>query len=146
MKFALATSILLSTVAWVTAQSYAIGWFTLDGGGGTSTGGVYAVSGTLGQPDASAQPMTNGPFALTGGFWSLLAVQMPDAPLLSIERQGADVRVFWPRPATGFVLEQSLTVTGAWAQVAFPYATNATHLSITVPAPAGNKFYRLRRP
>ena len=29
-----------------------ITWQTLDGGGGTSTGGVYAVSGTIGQPDA----------------------------------------------------------------------------------------------
>jgi hypothetical protein len=28
-------------------------WFTIDGGGGTSTGGVYAVSGTIGQPDAA---------------------------------------------------------------------------------------------
>ena len=33
-------------------QNYSIDWFTIDGGGGTSTGGVYAVSGTIGQPDA----------------------------------------------------------------------------------------------
>ena len=56
------------------AQSYSIDWFTIDGGGGTSTGGVYSVSGTIGQPDASLQPMTNGNFSLTGGFWSFLAV------------------------------------------------------------------------
>ena len=36
----------------VRAQSYSIDWFTIDGGGGTSTGGVYSVSGTIGQPDA----------------------------------------------------------------------------------------------
>ena len=29
------------------AQSYSIDWFTIDGGGGTSTGGVYSVSGTI---------------------------------------------------------------------------------------------------
>jgi hypothetical protein len=34
------------------AQSYSIDWFTIDGGVGTSTGGVYSVSGTIGQPDA----------------------------------------------------------------------------------------------
>jgi hypothetical protein len=50
-------------------QTYSIDWFTIDGGGGTSTGGVYGVSGTIGQPDASAQPMTGG------GFWSLFAVR-----------------------------------------------------------------------
>ncbi len=145
MKLTVAASILLSAVALATAQSYSIGWFTLDGGGGTSTGGVYSVSGTLGQPEASAQPMTNGAFSITGGFWSLFAVQMPDAPLLSIERQGANLRVFWPRPATGFVLDQSLTVTGAWSVVSFPYTTNAGDISISVPAPTEPRFYRLRR-
>ena len=37
------------------AQSYAIDWHTIDGGGGTSTGGVYAVSGTIGQHDAGGR-------------------------------------------------------------------------------------------
>ena len=128
------------------AQQFSIDWFKVSGGG-TSTGGVYSVSGTIGQPDANPLPLTGGNYSLTGGFWSLLsALQTPGAPLLSIERQGADVRVFWPLPASGFVLDQSLAVTGAWSQVFFPYATNATAISITVPAPAGNKFYRLRKP
>jgi len=35
------------------AQSYSIDWFTIDGGGGMSTGGVFSVSGTIGQPDAA---------------------------------------------------------------------------------------------
>ena len=130
----------------VLGQSYSIDWYTIDGGGGTSTGGVYSVSATIGQLDASPQPMTGGNFSLTGGFWSLVAVQTPGAPLLSIERQGASVRVFWPLSASGFVLDHSLTVTGAWSQVSFPYTTNATDISITGPAPAGNKFYRLRKP
>ena len=82
---------------------------------------------------------------ITGGFWSIFAVQTPEAPLLSVEREGADVRVFWPLPATGFVLEQSPTATGAWSQVPFPYATNATDISISTPLPNGNKFYRLRK-
>jgi hypothetical protein len=32
------------------AQTYAINWWTMDGGGGTSTGGGYSVSGTIGPP------------------------------------------------------------------------------------------------
>src|SRR5947207_2392022 len=51
------------------AQNYSIGWFTIDGGGGTSTGGVYQVRGTIGQPDAGLT-MSGGNFFLTGGFWS----------------------------------------------------------------------------
>jgi hypothetical protein len=53
------------------------------------------------------------------------------------------VRVYWPLPATGLVLDQSLT--GAWNQVAFPCSTNATQTSITV-SPSANKFYQLRKP
>jgi len=47
---------------------YDLSWHTVDGGGGTSTGGVYALSGTAGQPDASLS-MTGGTYALSGGFW-----------------------------------------------------------------------------
>jgi len=128
------------------AQSYAIDWFTVDGGGGTSTGSVYSVSGSIGQPDSGV--LTGGDYGIEGGFWSFVSlVQSPGAPLLSIERLGTGLRVFWPRPATDFVLEWSPAVgTGAvWAQVPFPYTTNATEISQSVPSPAGNRFYRLRK-
>ena len=51
------------------AQQYSIDWYKIAGGGGTSTGGTYSVSGTIGQPDASG-PMTGGNYSLTGGFWA----------------------------------------------------------------------------
>lgn len=127
------------------AQSYSIDRHTISGGGGTGTGGAFALSGTIGQPDASQQPMTGGNYSLTGGFWSLFVIQTPGAPLLSVERQGETVRVFWPRSATGFVLDQRSTMTGAWSQVTIPLATNATGVSISTPAPTGNKFFRLRK-
>jgi hypothetical protein len=141
--FLCAAAVFLTTSA--RAQQYSIDWHTIDGGGGTSTGGVYSVSGTIGQPDAGE--LSGGNYTIDGGFWGIIAaVQSPGSPLLSIERQGTGVRVFWLKPATGFVLDQSLTVTGAWSQVSFPYATNATDVSITVTSPVENKFYRLRSP
>ena len=61
------------------AQNFTIDWFTIDGGGGTSTGGVYSVSGTIGQPDAGT--MSAGNYSLVGGFWGIVAaVQTPGAP------------------------------------------------------------------
>lgn len=59
----------------VLAGDYVIDWHTADGGGTmSSAGGSYALSGTIGQPDASAPAaMTGGSFALTGGFWVPLA-------------------------------------------------------------------------
>ncbi len=49
---------------------YDLTWNTIDGGGGTSAGGGFELSGTIGQPDASAANMTGDIFALTGGFWA----------------------------------------------------------------------------
>jgi len=133
------------------AQPFAIDWFTIDGGGGMSTGGVYSVNGTIGQPDAGE--MSGGQYSLVGGFWGVVAIQTPGAPLLaiSLNPQLSTIIVSWPLPATGFVLDQTLALSNAppqtvWSQVAMPYQTNATHISITVPMPAGNKFYRLRKP
>jgi len=34
----------------IQGQQYALDWSTVDGGGGTSTGGVYTGTGTAGQP------------------------------------------------------------------------------------------------
>src|SRR5882672_5841106 len=93
-------------------QNYSIDWFTIDGGGGTSTGGVYSISGTIGQPDAGR--LTGASYTLDGGFWGFVGViQTPDAPLLRVERSGPSVRVFWPVPATGFVLDETLTLNGS---------------------------------
>ena len=49
------------------SQAYSIDWYKIAGGGGTSTNGQYAVTGTIGQPDAGGA-MTGGNYSLTGGF------------------------------------------------------------------------------
>src|SRR6266480_7057323 len=89
------------------AQSYAVDWFTIDGGGGTSTGGVFSVSGTIGQPDAGK--MSGGNFTLDGGFWGIIAaVQTAGAPLLRIARTITNtVLVAWPVSGTVFTLQQN---------------------------------------
>jgi hypothetical protein len=61
--------------------SYAISWWTVDGGGGASQGGPYALTGTIGQPDAGG--MAGGTFALRGGFWSGPLEYVAYLPLVS---------------------------------------------------------------
>jgi hypothetical protein len=152
MKTLISLAILTALTATASAQVYGVPWFKVAGGGGTSTGSVYSVSGTIAQADARATSMAGGPFSVTGGYWAFYAVQTPGAPLLSIEELPGGVRVFWPLPATGFVLDESLALASlppatAWSQVPVAtYQTNATHISITVPMPVGSKFYRLRKP
>jgi hypothetical protein len=66
-------------------------------------------------------------------------------PSLTVARTMGAMTISWPL-TTGFVLDQSLTTTGVWSQIAFPYTTNANVISISTPTPTGNKFYRLRKP
>lgn len=56
------------------AETFDLTWNTIDGGGvNGSTGGVFELSGTIGQPDAGL--LSGGVFTLAGGFWS--GIQLP---------------------------------------------------------------------
>jgi hypothetical protein len=129
-------------------QSYSIDWYTIDGGGGTSTGGVYSVSGTIGQPDAS-EPVAGGNFSVTGGFWSLLSVvQTPGAPMLSIALTSTNTAMIsWPSPSTDFTLQQSSDLnTTNWVAPSETIADNGIIKLIIVNPLTGNRFYRLFKP
>jgi hypothetical protein len=125
------------------AQSYAITWHTIDGGGGTSTGGVYSVNGTIGQPDAGPT-MTNGQYAVTGGFWALpSAVQTPGAPTLTIAPAGAgQATISWSPNTPGFILQETWVLSPANWTNSPSGATNP----IVVPATLPTRFYRLFKP
>jgi len=58
------------------AGPYQIDWHTIDGGGGTSAGGLYILTGTIGQPDADWS--RGGKYELLAGFW-------PGGPLCIVE-------------------------------------------------------------
>jgi hypothetical protein len=140
---------LLSAFCFSATAQFSIDWFKIAGGGGTSTGSVYTVSGTIGQPDAGG-PLTNGQYSLTGGFWSLLSVvQTPGSPLLSIAMTPTNTAmIFWPSPSTGFSLQQNTNSVSSlnWSNVVATPADNGTIRYIIVNPPTGNRFYRLVHP
>jgi hypothetical protein len=134
------TSLPLPTSA--VAQSYNIPWYKVAGGGGTSTGGIYSIAGTIGQPDASGA-MTGGNYSLTGGFWALYAVQTPGAPLLTITYFGNQAIVSWSPSVTGWTLQTNANLaTGIWGNYLGPAVNN----SLTNAPPKGNLFFRLAHP
>jgi hypothetical protein len=141
--------VLFLGAAWITAngQTFTLDWFTIDGGGGTSTGGDYSISGSIGQSEAGPL-LGGGQYQVTGGFWSVVAaIQTPGAPLLSIQHVDGKVVVSWPSPSPGFVLqERSDLAAGDWANVTSPLADAGGVRSVTVSSPLGNRFYRLRKP
>ena len=58
---------LVFAVLQVKAQQYSVDWSKVAGGGGTSTGGVYTTTGTIGQPDAGTLSGGNFTVASAGG-------------------------------------------------------------------------------
>ena len=63
----------LSAPTSAQSGSYAISWWTIDGGGATLAGGTYALGGTIGQPDAAL--WSGGDYTLTGGFFGGVAAE-----------------------------------------------------------------------
>ena len=131
----------------VQGQSYSIDWYKVSGGGGTSTGETYQVSGTIGQPDASGA-MTGGNYSLTGGFWALFQVlQTPGAPTLYISHAGNVATVYW-QDVTGWNLYQDsnlATPIASWPASSSPTLTGGTNY-LNITNPAGNLFFRLKNP
>ena len=73
------TCILLFVLTLIISMAfgdYELSWYTIDGGGGRSTGGPYTLTGTIGQSDAAYS--RGGNFELLGGFW-------PGGPLCFVE-------------------------------------------------------------
>lgn len=65
----IATAVLAETLS---GPTYDLSWHSIDGGGGLSSGGVYELTTTIGQHDASGE-MLGGAYTLRGGFMTLPA-------------------------------------------------------------------------
>ena len=126
-----------------------IAWQTADGGGGTSTGGVYVLEGTVGQPDGG-EAMQGGGFEVQGGFWALVElVQMEGAPTLRIANiSTASVTLAWPVPgAEGFQLQHaSSLVEPDWTTVPGTPAVAGSEYQMTTGPLFVKHYYRLHKP
>jgi hypothetical protein len=135
-------AIILTAALSVSAQNYSIDWYTIDGGGGTSSGGPYTLSGTIGQPDAGIH--TGGNYTLVGGFWGAFAVQQVGAPTLYIRPAGpGQVTISWEPNTPGFTLQESTDLglaPAGWNPSPSGGANPTIVPSTTI------KFYRLVKP
>jgi hypothetical protein len=80
----MAVLVLLTTIP-VLAQTggvYDLSWSKIAGGGGTSSGGIFSLGGSIGQPDAGR--MEGGAYVLNGGFW--IEEQEPVTPPGAFEK------------------------------------------------------------
>jgi hypothetical protein len=151
MKNSLSKNVLLGTLFFLAAspfaaraQNYSITWHKIAGGGGASSGGQYAVTGTVGQHDAGG-PLTGGTYSVTGGFWSFISVvPTTGAPTLTITRSGGSVIISWPNTGS-YTLQQNgnLAAPASWAASGYSVTTADGTNSVTVTPAGGSLFFRL---
>lgn len=142
-KLFLLVGLLLPAIGF--AQSYSIDWYKIAGGGGTSTGATYQVTGTIGQPDASGA-MAGGNYSLTGGFWSLISVvQTAGLPNLTITHSGSSVIISWPDTGSDTLQQNNNLTGGGWTTSGYSISTANGTNSITITSSTGNLFFRLKQ-
>ena len=138
----LGACLLLMSCLAAKAQDYSIDWWDTSPGG-TSTGGIYTVSGSIGQPDAGT--LAGGEFILTGGFWS--AVTLGEPPVLGIALTATNTIVLsWASPSPGFVLQECTNLNQAvWPTTQVIPTDDGTTRSVVLPMYLDTRFYRLKK-
>ena len=140
------TLALLALVVTAHAQSYSITAHTIAGGGGSSSGGQYAVTGAIAQPEASAAS-AGGSYSVSGGFFSQdIALQQAGAPRLTVRQSGRNVELVWGANVPGWVLQTNVTdlSPAGWADVGTAPTVNGAEQSLAFTASGGRAFFRLR--
>lgn len=115
------------------------------GGGAVSTNGVFALSGTIGQP--VTEIAAGGRYTLQAGFWhGLSVIQTPGQPILRITLMGTKAVVSWPVEATGFVLEETTNLaSGVWTPSVGNVVDTPTEHTFTVRPGGLIRVFRLRK-
>ncbi|HKQ36617.1 MAG TPA: Calx-beta domain-containing protein [Verrucomicrobiae bacterium] len=86
--------------------------------------------------------------SLAGGWrLTILTGAATPAPGVEIRRSGAEVRISWPDPSPGYVLEstEALGSGATWTRVPDAAVSGGGRLRVNVPVGSGNQFFRLRK-
>jgi hypothetical protein len=134
----------LTFASLASAQNYSISSYAIDAGGGTSSGGEFSVSGSIGQIDAGT--MSGGEFSMQGGFWDEVIVLPPTlVPGIEIRRSGSTVIISWPASARGFGLEATVGLSSpSWSAVTQTPQEIDGRMVLQLNASGAARFYRLR--
>jgi hypothetical protein len=130
---------LLALAGMKASAQFTIDSFTIAGGGGTSTGGAFALSGTIGQPDAGT--MSGGTYSVVGGFWGASQTSPPIPTKIQLWIVGDQVHLrFNGVPGRIYDIERASFVTGPWrngqpfASLTMPSDGVVEFVDSTIPA------------
>jgi len=134
---------LFSPGARAQSAQFSIDWYKISGGGGGSTGGVYSLSGTIGQPDAGA--MSGGNYSLAGGFWSIITAAAGGPPFLAISAGNGPVLIIsWPASLSGYQLQSTPSVLPvAWTNVPQSPTLSNGRYTVSILATNSAAYFRL---
>ncbi len=147
MKYLLYLVLPLLCAATAHAQSYSVTSRAIAGGGGTSSGGTYAVTGAIAQHEANTAS-TGGTYSLSGGFLGqYMALQQTGAPKVIIRGVGANVQVVWGSNVPGWVLQANSTdlANAGWIDVVGTPTVSGPEQFLQFAAGTGRVFFRLRK-
>ncbi len=93
------------------AQQFSVTGHVAAGGGGTSQGSGFAITGTIGQADAAPR-LQNGCWSVDPGFWGAYAtINTPGAPVLRVRLTSfSTVRVSFTPGCGDWVLQWAATL------------------------------------
>lgn len=143
------------SIAPASVMGFQVPWWTVDGGGGVSSGSGFEVAGTIGQPDASPR-LADRCWSVDPGFWGVYAViATPGAPALRIRLQDAStVRVSFTPGCGDWILQRADTLNTeppptAWTDDAaselVPVGDELVR-DFHIPSWGPRLFFRLRKP
>jgi hypothetical protein len=137
--FALVVVLLALGAPLAQGQTSSLDRWTVDSGGGTSTGGAFAVNGTIGQPEAGPV-LTGGNYAVQGGFWPGVVRVSPEVPpTLYIQFSDEGITISWAPATSGFLLEEAADLSSA------QWVLAPTGNPVSLPVVESSRFYRLRK-
>lgn len=138
-----AIALLLFACCPAFAQSFAIDWFNVGGGGGFSAGDRYSVVGSVGQADAGAAAGTNN--SLVGGFWAVTSATGPGELTLTLSLTPTNsVLISWPAAVPASYLEETTSLDpSAWTTVTNAPLNSAGTNYVALPLRPGARFFRL---
>ena len=101
----------------VHSQSYSIDWDVIAGGGGVTSGGGFSANSTIGEHVAGGSSASNA------------------------------VVLAWPASATSWTLQQNTDLVAVtWISLTNGVNSVSGQNQVILPAPSGNRFYRLKSP
>ena len=84
ISLVICSMIAVPVLAAAVAGAYTLDWFSINNGGGSSSGGMYTLDSSIGQSLAGA--LSGGTYRLNVGYWPEITSEGPVSPTLALAK------------------------------------------------------------